>query len=463
MKLPGLSRITARHILIAILLFAAMTRFWRLSFPPQYYFDEVYHVVTAKLMAHNDPRAYEWWHPAPEPQTAIDWLHPPLAKLTQAFAMTIVGENSFGWRLSSAVFGVGVIGLTYALGKKLRFSPSVSLLAAGLASLDGLLLTMSRITMNDIHVTFFILLTLWCYLHWREQPTWRRAIVVGAAAGAAAASKWSGIFVVAPIVFNQLWLLFTQKIQQKSLPWRPTAQIGLAVASLIPLVYLASYGQMFLQGHSWHHFWELHQQIWWYQTNLTATHPYQSTPVQWLLDLRPVYTFTQSAGAGAMQNMYIQGNPLLLWGGLAAVLWTLSSFLVWAGTWFQLSFNALEARSKKAKAQYRQDQLEWHTATLDSGALLLVTISYLSMWIVWLDSPRIMFFYHYTPAIPFLCLILSYWLVSLARQSTLRKWLVVGYVGLVALTFTLFYPNWTGLAVPAQPLSSLYFALSSWR
>ena len=67
-------------LLLAILAFAFFTRMFQLHIPEEYYFDEVYHAVTAKLVARNDPRAYEWWHPAPEPNTAIEWLHPPLAK-----------------------------------------------------------------------------------------------------------------------------------------------------------------------------------------------------------------------------------------------------------------------------------------------------------------------------------------------------------------------------------------------
>src|SRR5438105_1782547 len=78
--------------LILILLFATIGRFYRLSLPSVYYFDEVYHALTAKLIARNDVRAYEWWNEPVEPNTAVDWLHPPLAKYTQALSMKVFGE-----------------------------------------------------------------------------------------------------------------------------------------------------------------------------------------------------------------------------------------------------------------------------------------------------------------------------------------------------------------------------------
>src|SRR5258708_3911057 len=144
-------------LLSLIVIFAFISRVYRLNLPKEYIFDEVYHAVTAKLIRRNDPRAYEWWNPPLEPDTAVDWLHPPLAKYTQALGMDLFGENSFGWRISSAVFGTLVIIATAFLADELFKSKKIALLSAFLAACDGLLLTQSRIAMNDIHVTFFIL------------------------------------------------------------------------------------------------------------------------------------------------------------------------------------------------------------------------------------------------------------------------------------------------------------------
>src|SRR3989339_1456520 len=105
--------------LFFILASAFLLRLINVSTPKTYYFDEVYHAVTAKLYARNDPAGYEWWHQAPEPNTAIEWLHPPIAKLTQAVGIKIFGENALGWRSSSVLFSLGVIAATYYLALQL--------------------------------------------------------------------------------------------------------------------------------------------------------------------------------------------------------------------------------------------------------------------------------------------------------------------------------------------------------
>ena len=151
-------------LLVLIISFAFFSRVIRVHVPDRYVFDEVYHALTSKLIARNDVRAYEWWNKPVEEDTAVDWLHPPYAKYTQALFIKIYGENTFGWRISSVIFGVLVIVMVYKLSYELFENKNLSLLATLLASLDGLLLVQSRIAMNDIHVTFFILLTFLFYV-----------------------------------------------------------------------------------------------------------------------------------------------------------------------------------------------------------------------------------------------------------------------------------------------------------
>jgi len=93
---------------------------------------------------------------------------------------------------------------------------------------------------------------------------------------------------------------------------------------LLPLtIYLMSYGQMFLQGKNWNHFTKLHQQIWWYQTNLDATHPYQSQPWQWFLNIRPVWLHVDYSENGSIANIYSLGNPIFHFVGIITVFLTI--------------------------------------------------------------------------------------------------------------------------------------------
>ena len=149
-------------ILILILLFSFVTRVWNLNYPKGYYFDEVYNAFTTREIAKGNRDAYEWFHP-PENGTAYGLTHPPLAKLLATVGIFVFGDNEFGWRISNALIGVGIIFLVYWIGKKL-LDNEWALVAAFFTSLDGLLLVQSRINMNDIVATFFILLVFYAYL-----------------------------------------------------------------------------------------------------------------------------------------------------------------------------------------------------------------------------------------------------------------------------------------------------------
>ncbi len=425
-------------LFIAILIFALVTRLYRLNIPSTYYFDEVYHAVTAKLILHNDSRAYEWSNPPPEPNTAVDWLHPPLAKLTQAASMAIFGENGFGWRFSAAIFGTATIGLVGIFALELGLSTNVALLAMGLLSLDGLALTTSRIAMNDAHVAFFILLTTWLYARWKKQPSERRALAVAAAAGLAVASKWSGLFVGVIIGADQV-LVFWNNRSHWWQRWRSQLFLLGALVLLVPAIYLLSYTQMFAQGHNWAHFEELLHQTWWYQTHLEATHPYQSKPWEWALDWRPVYVYADFTRPGVLQNIYMLGNPWIFWGGLLAVGWSLGDLIT----------------------LWRQSRLS-HQQRRQRDALTLALLAYGLTWLPWTASPRIMFFYHYLPALPFLVILLSQQLIQLWQETKLGRWTVTILVVLTATTFILFLPNWTALPV-TEVWGKLYFALPRWR
>lgn len=462
--------------LVAILAFAFITRIYRLDQPQRYIFDEVYHAVTAKLIARNDPRAYEWWNPPPEEHTAVDWLHPPLAKYTQAIFIYWWGENTLGWRLSSAFFGVLVIVVVATLAKEVFKSPEIGLLAATLASLDGLLLVQSRVAMNDIHVTFFMLLALLCFWRYLHSNLPKHLWLTGLVAGLALASKWSGLFVlvfvwgivVMRFIFSLLRLeskknqysFWDAKVVSQSLT-KGTSQKTLVLIILPLVVYVLSYSHMFWQGKSlfcweaksiqntcyferfsWNnkvlwegyisHFFELHRQIWAYQTSLKATHGYQSRPWQWFLDLRPVWYHVEYQ-PNKIGNIYAFGNPAIAWLGVGAIVLTLWYFL----------------------------KLARHPKLSDSDyGLLYITAAYFIVWLPWQLSPRIMFYYHYTPAVPLLCIILAYWLKRASSASVAGVGLIIS---IVFFTFVIWYPHWTGVVLPLSWVNTVYFALPNWK
>lgn len=464
-----------------ILILATFFRFYRLDYPKTYFFDEVYHALTAKLISRGDPRAYEWWNDPVEPNTAVDWLHPPLAKYTQAISMKIFGENSFGWRFSSAFFGVLVIAITALIAQIYFKDKKVTLLAALLTGFDGMLLTQSRIAMNDIHVTFFILATIATYGIFRRKLKLKYLFLTGIFAGLACGSKWSGIYVLLAVGLAEFIRILQS--QKKIKPRLKLVFSNILFLIVIPaLIYVLSYAHMFIQGKSlicfgsqiqqgqcycsqdsstWvrilstidpthkaqfealearggckrliSHFSELHQQIWWYQTHLNATHPYQSRPWQWALDLRPVWQhvdYTES-DSGAIANIYNVGNPLLYWTGLISVALAVVYFFT----------------NKKAR----------------SWTLGFLIFCYAIVWMPWQFSPRIMFFYHYAPAVPIMSIITALMLVRISSKYKSSRLIITSLVIGIELVFLMLYPLNTGLHMNPGYFEAVFKLFPFWK
>jgi dolichyl-phosphate-mannose-protein mannosyltransferase len=384
-----------------ILLFSLLTRVWRLDFPKGYYFDEVYNAFTTREFVKNNKDAYEWFH-SPSGGTAYGWTHPPLAKLIAATGIKIFGDNEFGWRIANALIGVGIIYLVYWIGRQLLRSESGGLTAAFLASLDGLLLVQSRINMNDIVATFFILVVFAAFL--KKNLYW-----LGVSLGLLLATKWTGLYAIA---FFGIIL----GLQNGPRSW-PKLFLALIVVPLT--IYILSYTQYFLLGGSWANFLELQNQMWQYNVHLTATHTYQSPWWSWPLDLRPVWYFVDYSKPDFIANIYALGNPLLFWLGIPAVIYT----------------------AAKAKGLTR----------------LLILLGCFGFWLPWARAPRIMFIYHYLPSVPFLCLALAFTLSDLNK-----KWLTVGSLTLIAAAFIFFFPHWTAISVPVS-LANFYYWLPGWK
>jgi predicted membrane-bound dolichyl-phosphate-mannose-protein mannosyltransferase len=386
-------------ILVLILFFAIATRLIYINKPTEEYFDEVYHAFTARIMLQGDPKAWEWWNPHPE-GFAYEWTHPPLAKEGMVAGMWVFGQRAIGWRIPGVILGVGAVYLVYLITKELFKDEMMSLLAAGIYSLEGLPLVMSRIGMNDSYLVFFVLLSLLLYIkdrHFLSAMTF----------GLAIASKWSAIWAV-PIFF--VVFLVLKKKPRLSYFW---------YMFIPPLVYLASYIPMFLTGHGFDIFTGVQQQMWWYHTNLEATHPFTSPWYTWPFLGRPIWLYTKEVGQGLISNIYAMGNPVIFWIGVVSI--TLSVYLAYV------------EKNKK---------------------LALVVFSYLLFFVPWAASPRIMFLYHYLPSIPFMAIAIAF---ILRRNPKLIPWTAVAG----ALAFFYFFPRFTGIPVPAGWDCSFHW-FSSW-
>lgn len=375
---------------LVILFLGTLVRFYRLDAIKGYYFDEVYHVPTAKMIAHHDGRAYEWHHGelSEEIQSGcyIEWLHPPFAKLIQATSILFFGDNGWGWRAGSALMGSLLLLVIYIFARLLvPNKPWVAVLALTLATIDSFAIAQSRIAMNDIFVTFWMTLGVLFYYLYRYHPARQQWLLpLAICAGLAVSSKWSGVFL---LVFIALWELTTNFIKKRKNLLKIIA-LGIFLACTSSATYLLSYYQLF-EKHNFAHFLELHQQIIAYQTRLDSTHPYASRAWEWPLALKPVYLYLDQQTHQQLFNRPFY--PSWFFALISLLLGCCLSIIYAINKKFPHCLPALKTKLAIKNSRMRQ--------------LTFLLGAYFCFWIFWLFSPRIMFFYHYLPATPMIWLI----------------------------------------------------------
>ena len=410
-------------ILLAILALCAVIRLYRLGAPEGYHYDERYHAFTAARMAEGDRRVYDPWAKPPA-DVSYEWTHPPLGKLAMAAGVLALGDTEHGWRISSVIFGVGVVALAAWLAL-LLFGPAESLLTAWLLTFEGLVFVQSRIAMIDIHLTFFVLLSLFFYARWHARPeSPRDLLLAGLGAGLALATKWSAVylFVILAVDLARAWIRRGLAPGRNWIAW-----LALAFVVIPAAVYLGSYAQFFALGYTSSDFVRLQEQMLGYHMRLEATHAYAAGPLEWILDLRPTW-FYVSYRPDEIANVYNLGNHVVFYGGLWGAVWC-ARRLVRHGGW----------------------------------GLSIVLLAYLLLWVPWLLSPRISFFYHYTPAVPFLCILLAVALCGHNRDATSGRVLHASHAATnvaaaAAVWFVVFYPFLAAVYVP-KPLVDLLYLL----
>lgn len=382
-------------ILTGLLIFAFIIRVININYPNSFYFDEVYHAFTAQKYLEGSKEAWEWWT-IPPLGVAYEWTHPPLAKEIMTASMFVFQTTeSWAYRLPGVLFGVLGVLLIYLIADKLFKNKKVALLSAFIYSIDGLNFVQSRVGMNDAYFVALMLATVYFSLS-------KRFFIASIFLGLTIATKWTGLY-----LFGLVFIITILSKEYFKLSY---------FIIISPIIYLLSYIPFFLLGHTSDQFIELQKQMWWYHTGLKATHTYASSWWSWPLNLYPVWYFVEYHKNGWMSNIFASGNPAVFWLGFGAILVTIYDFI--------------KTRSM---------------------SLLIVLLGYLTFFLPWALSPRIMFLYHYSPSIPFLTLALGYQLINLTdrREDKIAVFLIVLFI---TLTFGLFYPILTGIPLPKEVL-----------
>jgi 4-amino-4-deoxy-L-arabinose transferase-like glycosyltransferase len=114
--------------------------------PDHPYFDETHYVPAARQLLQTHFAV-----------PTLNLEHPPLAKELMALSIWLFGDNPFGWRTMSALFGALALTGVYLCGRALFDDRRAALWATALAALNQMLFVQARIAMLDIFALAFVL------------------------------------------------------------------------------------------------------------------------------------------------------------------------------------------------------------------------------------------------------------------------------------------------------------------
>jgi dolichyl-phosphate-mannose-protein mannosyltransferase len=490
---------------LLIMLFGGFIRFYRLSQPNAVVFDETYYVPDANsILRHgvelnhvkNVNTLLLQGNPNFLLRTGEVVAHPPLGKIMMAMGQWTFGLTPFGWRFSVAVIGTVSILMTARIARRMTGSTMLGCVAGLLLALDGLELVLSRTSILDIFLMFWVLAAFGLLVIDRdrtkarleaaiEDPAGDRAsgpllgirwlrVAAGLCLGAAVATKWNGIwYVLAFAGMALLWDLGSRRAAgfDRWLPGglRSDAKWLPVTFGVIPFaLYIASWTGWFFNTSGYDRNWAPlhgnHTPIWstldsWYQYNhwmlqfglgLTSYQSYKSNPVGWMVLARPISFYWAEPACnvkgGCASEVLAIGTPLIWWGGSLALLFCLNWWLI--GLIGDLAFG-------------RTPKRDWR-----AGAVLLgVCAGWLPwIWYAWHDA-RTEFYYYAVVFDPFLVIAITLCLgliIGPARGAPGRRAVGAvaagGYLVAVLINLAYLYPILTAEVIPYSAwLSRMWF------
>ncbi|GLY28726.1 phospholipid carrier-dependent glycosyltransferase [Kineosporia sp. NBRC 101731] len=423
-------------------------------------------------------------------------VHPPVGKWMIGLGEWIFGPtSSFGWRFASALVGTLSILMIILIARRLFGSTLLGLTAGLLLSIDGEHFVHSRTGLLDIFVMFWALAAFGCVLIDRDAG--RRRLALRAAAefsereqtitdswrwwtgvrwwriaaavclGLCAGTKWSGLYFA--VVFGLMiifWDAGARRAVGLRLWWLGAliwgALSGIAMGLIAGLTYLAAWTGWFLSSDGYDRNWaaenpgqgitwlpsalrslaHYHQQMYEFNIDLAAFHPYMANPWSWIVMGRPTAFYYEGPKEGqkgctvdlCSQAITALGNPVIWWGATLAIVVLLFR---WA---------------------LRRD---WRAGAVLAGLV--------GGYLPWFQYQQRTIFNFYTIAFtPWVVLALVYVLgliLGRTHDSSRRRrtgaWIAGSIVILAVLSFWFFLPLYTAQVIPQSSWSDRMW-LPSW-
>lgn len=474
-------------------------RFVRLDVPRSLVFDETYYVKDAYSLLvsgyeRNWPEKANDSFIAGNPGVLLNTpeyvVHPPVGKWMIAAGMWLFGpDNPLGWRFGAALTGTLSIALLALIAQKLFSSLILGALAGLLLAVDGHHLVMSRTSLLDIFLTFWILAAFGALLMDRDDGRRRLAlrlarqaaatpagrpsplqllsgpwlgirwwrIAAGVCLGLAVGTKWSALFFVAGFgLLTVFWDLSARRIAGIR-GWISGGIVKdglLAFASIVPVAavtYAVTWTGWFRSTDAYYRQWaasnpnaqwgwlpdsvrslaHYHLEAFKFHQGLSSEHPYEASAWSWLVMGRPTSFFYESPK---------QGTPGCDFSNCTSAILSVGNPLIWWGA----------AVSLVVLLFWWAGRRDWR-----AGAILAAVGSGYLPWFLYPE--RTMFFFYAVSFEPYLILALVYCLGLVLGRRTDPLWrrrsglygVALFVVGAVLLS-AFFYPVWTGEIIPYQ-------------
>ncbi|GAA1922277.1 dolichyl-phosphate-mannose--protein mannosyltransferase [Nocardioides marmoribigeumensis] len=182
-------RLVGWLVTAGVTLLAGVLRFWNLGYPKQFLFDETYYAKDAFSLWKfgyardwvdkvNDAIVDGRYNPSMQKDTPSMVVHPEVGKWLIGAGEKLLGFDSLGWRLASAVVGTLMVLVMVRLARRITRSNLLGGVAGLLLCFDGLQFVLSRLALLDIFVAFFLLSAVSCLVADRDWGRARMATLV---------------------------------------------------------------------------------------------------------------------------------------------------------------------------------------------------------------------------------------------------------------------------------------------
>lgn len=396
---------------IAIIFFVALAlvlRLINLSSPNWQVFDEIYY--------------YNWGRDYLTGTYFFD-VHPPTGKLFISLGQLVFGNNLFASRFFQAIAGTISIYLVYLFTDRLTKNKNIALLSAILMFFETSMFVESRLSLINIFIIPFVLLSFIYYLKWLDNKRFKYIILSLIFLSISATVKWSALF-NAPVLL--IFTILDQKASKLALEQirknKIIRPIIIVLSFIIPylLIFLFDYfkGDNLIQWHirsfSFHH-------------DLQGSHPYASQWYQWLFMVRPIWLEFKQTLSGHIIGILEVGNPFIIIPATISIVFTV-----------------------------------WQTFFNQNKKYLLIILAIIINLIPWIFISRESFYYHFIPIIPFtivsLSIMINYFLSHNEKTKYLAYFLIISSVWF----FIWYWPMINGLEIPFSGYEDRVIS-STWR